>query len=107
MSIEKPIRTKLTVYTVQIAQYDESNGELIPFAKPFASLEEAAKFIVKDYNSFCKTFEDENTLSKTAWKGLTETKVIESSADWPVWIKWTIAKQSITFPFKDIKVIGK
>ena len=81
-------KKSITLYIVQNAQFDEAGGNLVPFAR-------AAKFIVSDYNAFCKSFDDTNTLSKDAWKGLAKTKTIESPADWPVWIKWTIVKQSI------------
>ena len=87
---------KATLYIVQVAQYDESNGELVPFAKAFPTLEKAAKFIVTDYNGFCKSFDDGNTLSKSAWKGLADTRGIDGSSDWPTWIKWRIAKQTVT-----------
>lgn len=88
-------KKSITLYIVQNAQFDEDGGNLIPFARAFTSLEKAAKFIVSDYNAFCKSFDDTNTLSKDAWKGLAKTKTIESPADWPVWIMWNITRQYI------------
>lgn len=88
-------KKSITLYIVQNAQFDEPGGNLIPFARAFTSLEKAAKFIVSDYNAFCKSFDDTNTLSKDAWKGLAKTKTIESPADWPVWIMWNITRQYI------------
>lgn len=88
-------KKSITLYIVQNAQFDEPGGNLVPFARAFTSLEKATKFIVADYNAFCKSFDDMNTLSKDAWKGLAKTKTIESPADWPVWLKWTITRQSI------------
>lgn len=88
-------KKSITLYIVQNAQFDEAGGNLIPFARAFTSLEKAAKFIVSDYNAFCKSFDDTNTLSKDAWKGLAKTKTIESPADWPVWIMWNITRQYI------------
>ena len=89
------VKKSITLYIVQNAQFDEPGGNLVPFARAFTSLEKATKFIVADYNAFCKSFDDMNTLSKDAWKGLAKTKTIESPADWPVWLKWTITRQSI------------
>lgn len=88
-------KKSITLYIVQNAQFDEPGGNLSPFARAFTSLEKATKFIVADYNAFCKSFDETNTLSKDAWKGLAKTKTIESPADWPVWLKWTITRQSI------------
>ena len=88
-------KNSITLYIVQNAQFDEAGGNLVPFARAFTSLEKAAKFIVADYNAFCKSFDDTNNLSKDAWKGLAKTKTIESPADWPVWLKWTITRQAI------------
>ena len=88
-------KKSITLYIVQNAQFDEAGGNLSPFARAFTSLEKAAKFIVSDYNAFCKSFDDTNTLSKDAWKGLAKTKTIESPADWPVWIMWNITRQYI------------
>ena len=88
-------KKSITLYIVQKAQFDEAGGNLVPFARAFTSLEKAAKFIVSDYNAFCKSFDDTNTLSKDAWKGLAKTKTIESPADWPVWIMWNITRQYI------------
>lgn len=88
-------KKSITLYIVQNAQFDEPGGNLVPFARAFTSLEKATKFIVADYNAFCKSFDDMNTLSKDAWKGLAKTKTIESPADWPVWLKWTITRQYI------------
>ena len=88
-------KKSITLYIVQNAQFDEPGGTLIPFARAFTSLEKAAKFIVSDYNAFCKSFDDTNTLSKDAWKGLAKTKTIESPADWPVWNMWNITRQYI------------
>ena len=88
-------KKSITLYIAQNAQFDEPGGNLVPFARAFTSLEKATKFIVADYNAFCKSFDDMNTLSKDAWKGLAKTKSIESPADWPVWLKWTITRQSI------------
>ena len=88
-------KKSITLYIVQNAQFDEAGGNLVPFARAFTSLEKAAKFIVSDYNAFCKSFDDTNTLSKDAWKGLAKTKTIESPADWPVWIMWNITRQYI------------
>ena len=88
-------KKSITLYIVQNAKFDEPGGNLIPFARAFTSLEKAAKFIVSDYNAFCKSFDDTNTLSKDAWKGLAKTKTIESPADWPVWIMWNITRQYI------------
>ena len=51
--------------------------------------------MVKDYNSFCKSYDDGNTLSRTAWQGISETMGIESPSDWGMWIKWTIKKQAL------------
>ena len=88
-------KKSITLYIVQKAQFDEAGGNLSPFARAFTSLEKAAKFIVSDYNAFCKSFDDTNTLAKDAWKGLAKTKTIESPADWPVWIMWNITRQYI------------
>lgn len=88
-------KKSITLYIVQNAQFDEPGGNLSPFARAFTSLEKATKFIVADYNAFCKSFDDMNTLSKDAWKGLAKTNTIESPADWPVWLKWNITRQSI------------
>ena len=88
-------KKSITLYIVQKAQFHEAGGNLSPFARAFTSLEKAAKFIVSDYNAFCKSFDDTNTLSKDAWKGLAKTKTIESPADWTVWLKWTITRQYI------------
>ena len=88
-------KKSITLYIVQNAQFDEAGGNLVPFARAFTSLEKAAKFIVSDYNAFCKSFDDMNTLSKDAWNGLADTRAIESPADWPVWLKWTITRQTI------------
>ena len=88
-------KKSITLYIVQNAQFDEAGGNLSPFARAFTSLEKAAKFIVSDYNAFCKSFDGTNTLSKDAWKGLAKTKTIESPADWPVWIMWNITRQYI------------
>ena len=88
-------KKSITLYIVQNAQFDEPGGNLSPFARAFTSLEKAAKFIVSDYNAFCKSFDGTNTLSKDAWKGLAKTKTIESPADWPVWIMWNITRQYI------------
>ena len=88
-------KKSITLYIVKNAQLDEAGGNLSPFARAFTSLEKAAKFIVSDYNAFCKSFDDTNTLSKDAWKGLAKTKTIESPADWPVWIMWNITRQYI------------
>ena len=86
-----------TIYTVHTAQFYESSGELITFAKSFPSLEKAAKFVVLDYNDQCRIFNDPNTLSDTAWKGLSKTLQIESpDVIWDGWIKWQITKQVIT-----------
>lgn len=88
-------KKSITLYIVQNAQFDEPGGNLVPFARAFTSLEKATKFIVADYNAFCKSFDDMNTLSKDAWKGLAKTKTIESPADWPVWLMWNITRQYI------------
>ena len=88
-------KKSITLYIVQNAQFDEPGGNLVPFARAFTSLEKAAKFIVSDYNAFCKSFDDTNTLAKDAWKELAKTKTIESPADWPVWIMWNITRQYI------------
>lgn len=88
-------KNSITLYIVKNAQFDEAGGNLVPFARAFTSLEKAAKFIVSDYNAFCKSFDDTNTLSNDAWKVLAKTKTIGSPSDWPVWLKWTIVKQSI------------
>ena len=88
-------KKSITLYIVQKAQFDEAGGNLVPFARAFTSLEKAAKFIVSDYNAFCKSFDDMNTLSKDAWNGLADTRAIESPADWPVWLKWNITRQYI------------
>lgn len=88
-------KNSIILYIVKNAQFDEAGGNLVPFARAFTSLEKAAKFIVSHYNASCKSFDDTNTLSKDAWKVLAKTKTIESPADWPVWLKWTIVRQSI------------
>ena len=88
-------KKSITLYIVQNAQFDEPGGNLVPFARAFTSLEKATKFIVADYNAFCKSFDDMNTLSKDAWKGLAKTKTIESPADWPIWLMWNITRQYI------------
>ena len=88
-------KKSITLYIVQKAQFDEAGGKLVPFARAFTSLENAAKLIVPDYNAFCKSFDDMNTLSKDAWNGLADTRTIESPADWPVWLKGTITRQTI------------
>lgn len=88
---------KRTIYIVQVAEYFESSGELIPFAKAFTTLEQAAKFVVKDYNAFCREQDDPNTLSNDAWKGLSQTLGIESPSEWSGWIKWEIKKQTLNF----------
>ena len=88
-------KKSITLYIVQNAQFDEPGGNLVPFARAFTSLEKAAKFIVSDYNAFCKSFDDTNTLAKDAWKELAKTKTIESPADWPVWFMWNITRQYI------------
>ena len=87
--------TAIPVYTVLGAQYSASDGELIPFGGPYGTLEEAAKFVVRDYNKSCKAYNDPNTLSRDAWKGLMVTRVIESPSDWPAWTKWTIVRQKL------------
>ena len=88
-------KKSIALYIVQNAQFNKPGDNRIPFAKAFTSLEKAAKFIVTDYNAFCKLFEDTNTLSKDAWKGLAETMALESPSDWPLCLKWAITRQTI------------
>ena len=58
-------KKSITLYIVQNAQFDEAGGNLVPFARAFTSLEKAAKFIVSDYNAFCKSFDDNSKSYKT------------------------------------------
>lgn len=82
-------KKSITLYIVQNAQFDEPGGDLVPFARAFTSLEKATKFIVADYNAFCKSFDDMNTLSKDAWKGLAKTK------------SWYKSRQIYLLPIRD------
>ena len=86
-----------TIYTVHTAQFYESSGELITFAKSFPSLEKAAKFVVLDFNDQCKGLDElDDKLSISEWKGIAQSRQLESPANWDGWIKWQITKQVIT-----------
>lgn len=88
---------KITLWVVQVAEYCDENGELDAFAKVFTALEDAAKWTVKDYNRYCKSYDDTNTLSKDAFTGLMKSKHLESPGEemWGSWVKWIIEKQTI------------
>lgn len=86
-----------TVYIVHTAQFYESSGELLTFARAFPTLKDAAKFVVADYNEQCRIFDDPNTLSDSAWKGISKTLRIESPGEiWSGWLVWNITKQVLS-----------
>lgn len=86
-----------TIFIVHTAQYYETSGELITFAKAFPTLEKAAKFVVKDYNAMAEQNDDEDRLDKDEWEDIARRHSMESPDErWDGWIKWEITKNTIT-----------
>ena len=89
---------KKKIYIVHTAQFYENSGELITFAKAFPTLEKAAKFIVKDYNTMATQNDAEDTaLPKDEWKSIAKHQGIESPGEdqWDGWVKWEITASTI------------
>lgn len=88
---------EITVWIAHCAEYIDQQGELVTFAKTFSSLEEAAKFIVEDYNDHCRSYDDDDTLSEEEWSTVAATKSLESPGDeaWPTWIEWEITEDTV------------